>query len=96
VAEINRRLGRPLASTDKHGQVSYAILNLADFRSVSRFVRDFQKQGALHILVNNAGIGKSSGVTSDQHNDVWQVRRIVIFILLSLFLLFLEFSDSYP
>jgi retinol dehydrogenase-12 len=69
------------------GSVSYLPLDLADLQSVRRCAARFLALGApLHVLINNAGLAGSRGLTQDGFERTFGVNHLGHFLLTELLL----------
>ena len=71
-----------IASATGNDQIRFVQLDLADLTSVRAAVRDFLALSQpLHVLVNNAGVGGTPGVTRDGFELVFGVNHLGHFAL---------------
>lgn len=63
---------------ENNGSVDAIQLDLSSFKSVREFVETFKKNyNSLDILINNAGLDKSTKITEDGFSEVFQVNYMV-------------------
>ncbi len=70
--------------SDEGGSAEYLRLDLGSLKSVEEAAVAFVESGRpLHVLVNNAGVGATNGVTEDGFEIHWGVNHLGHFLLTS-------------